>query len=112
MPKTAALAWKPPADDGGAEITNYIVEYRVEGDISWIKANDEKVPELNYGVSGLRPGKIYEFRISAENKAGVGPPSDPTAPTEAKEHIGECDWTSLVTTPFGRLYANTLKQMR
>ena len=89
MPKTGAIAWKPPADDGGAEIFNYVVEYRVDGDVNWMKANTEDVPDLKYTVTGLRPGKMYEFRIAAQNKAGVGPPSDPTAPAEAKEHIGK-----------------------
>ena len=37
----------------------------------------------------LEPEQIYEFRIAAENKAGVGPASDPTAPTMVKERVGE-----------------------
>ena len=41
---TVSLAWKPPKDDGGAEIFNYVVEYRVEGGFKWQQANvDEEV---------------------------------------------------------------------
>ena len=37
----------------------------------------------------LEPDQIYEFRIAAENKAGVGPASEPTIPTQVKERVGE-----------------------
>ena len=88
-PKTISLSWKPPTDDGGAEITNYVVEYRAEGNTKWIKANKETVSATIYTVSGLKKDAIYEFRIAAENKAGVGPASDPSKPTAAKEIIGK-----------------------
>ena len=29
--KSVTLSWQPPADDGGADITNYVVEYRKKG---------------------------------------------------------------------------------
>jgi titin len=40
-------------------------------------------------VKGLDKGVVYEFRVAAENKAGVGPASDPTKPVEVKEPVGE-----------------------
>ena len=40
-------------------------------------------------MKGLKEEQIYEFRVAAENKAGVGPASDPTAPVQVKEPVGE-----------------------
>ena len=83
------LTWQPPKSDGGAEITNYVIEYRGEGAFKWIRANpDEIVPETKYTVKGLKEGQDYEFRVAAENKAGVGPASEPSSPVKAEEPLG------------------------
>ena len=61
----------------------------IVGGFKWIQANpDEKVPETKYTVKKLDADQIYEFRIAAENKAGLGPASDPTAPTQVRERVG------------------------
>ena len=83
----ASLTWKPPKSDGGAEITNYVLEYRVESGIKWVRATDDKIADTSYTVKGLKEDMVYEFRVSAENKAGVGPASDPTEPVTIKEQI-------------------------
>ena len=73
---TASLTWTAPQSDGGSEITNYIVEVREVGDKKWKRANKtDKVKGLKYDVSNLREGTEYEFRVTAENKAGEGKPS-------------------------------------
>jgi len=59
----------------------------VEGGFKWIRANETRVVETTYTVKGLKPDNVYEFRVAAENKAGVGPASDPTSPIEAKKKI-------------------------
>ena len=83
------LAYKPPKDDGGAEIFNYVHEYRAEGAFKWVRATEETVSGLTFTAKRLTTGASYEFRFAAENKAGVGPMSDPTEPVEAKEPIGK-----------------------
>ena len=87
---SVSLKWSPPADNGGAEIFNYVIEYRVEGGFKWVQANTDNVSKTSYKVVRLIENNIYEFRISAENKADVGPASDPTSPVKAKEPVGEC----------------------
>ena len=80
---SATLAWSPPSGDGGAPITNYVVEMREAGDMKWRVANKGQVTkDASYTVTGLREGASYEFRVSAENKAGTGTPSSSTKPTK------------------------------
>ena len=82
----ASVTWKPPANDGGAPITGYLLEYRKVGDSKWNAANKDKpVEELNMQVSGLIEGNEYEFRVAAINKAGTGPFSKPSAPQKYSE---------------------------
>ena len=80
--RTVDLTWAAPASDGGSAITNYIVEYKIENGFKWTRANTESVIVCKYTVKGLKEEQIYEFRVTAENKAGAGPPSDSTKPTQ------------------------------
>ncbi len=81
--QTADLTWTAPASDGGSEITNYIVEMRRKLDVKWTTVNkDVQVVETKYTVQGLQKGNEYEFRVTAANKVGPGPPSDPSIPSK------------------------------
>ena len=84
-----SLSWRAPKDDGGSEIFNYVIEYRAEGAFKWRRANVDHVPDRKYTVRGLEEDTLYEFRVAAENKAGVGPYSESTGPVKAEEHVGE-----------------------
>lgn len=71
---SVSLSWRIPNTDGGAPISNYIIETRAPGASSrWVRANKETVSDTNYKVAGLREGKYYDIRVGAENAAGVGP---------------------------------------
>ena len=81
------LNWSPPEDDGGAEITNYVIEFRKEGDFKWVVLTSDSIPEPKFKATGLQTDVTYEFRVAAENKAGQGPFSDPSAPVKVKEPV-------------------------
>ena len=87
----ANLSWRRPKSDGGSEIFTYIVEYRAEGAFKWIRATSDHVPETTFMVKKLESDIMYEFRVTAENKAGTGPPSDPTEPVHVQERVGELE---------------------
>lgn len=87
------LTWKPPADTGGAEVTDYVVEKCEEGSLKW-----EKVPVSNAGIGAmskpsckvqrLEPGKRYEFRVRAQNPYGVSEPLNTLSSILAKNPFG------------------------
>jgi titin len=81
------LQWKPPADNGGDEIFNYVIEYRSEGTFRWTRANEENLPATYYTIKGLKMEDNYEFRVAAENRAGVGPASEPSASIRPKSPV-------------------------
>ncbi|RXN36975.1 hypothetical protein ROHU_002464 [Labeo rohita] len=70
------LSWNAPESDGGAEITCYHLEKRDKDGVRWTKCNRQKLTDLHFKVTGLSEGHFYEFRVSAENEAGVGEFSD------------------------------------
>ena len=80
----AQIAWAPPANDGGAPITGYHLEKRLTSSSRWIKVNKDAYPDLKTKVGDLIEDSEYEFRVAAENKAGIGPYSAPSAPFTAK----------------------------
>lgn len=86
---SALLKYSPPTDDGGSPIFNYVIEYRLAGSTKWTQANiNTKVPELTYRVQKLKKDSEYEFRIAAENRAGVSEFSAPTELTKIEKPIG------------------------
>lgn len=69
------LVWHPTLFDGGSPITNYIIEKRDLLSSHWTIVNFAAVTDTHYNIGHLVPGLEYEFRVSAENIAGIGLPS-------------------------------------
>lgn len=80
------VSWAEPETDGGSPVSGYIVERR-EMTGKWIRVNKTPVLDVRYRVCGLFEGNSYEFRIFAENVAGVSDPSYPSDPIKAKRPI-------------------------
>ena len=89
---TAALTWSPPTNDGGATVTDYILEYKLTSDSSWSTFNDGVSSSTSAVVTGLSDGSAYDFRVSAINLAGTGPVSDTATTTPDVGNI-------IITTP-------------
>lgn len=68
--ESCVVNWEPPEDDGGTDITNYIVEKRESGSTAWQLINSS-VKRTSLHVSHLTKYMQYTFRISAENRFGV-----------------------------------------
>lgn len=74
---SATLEWTAPSKDGGSPVSNYLIEYKPVSGKKWLPANKgEPVTGTTYTVRDLPEGEVCEFRVTAENKAGLGKPSD------------------------------------
>lgn len=73
--ESCVVNWQPPEDDGGTDITNYIVEKRESGCTAWQLINSS-VKRTSLHVSHLTKYMQYTFRVSAENRFGVSKPAE------------------------------------
>ena len=77
-PKTrsVSLTWAAPAKANAGSVTDYIVQYRLQGATTWITFRDGTNTARKATVTGLTSGQVYEFRVAAKNKSGTGTWSD------------------------------------
>jgi hypothetical protein len=67
-----SLAWSAPASNGGASITDYIIQYSSNAGSSWATFNDATSTSSSAVITGLTNGTSYLFRVAAVNSAGTG----------------------------------------
>ncbi|KAK7878207.1 hypothetical protein WMY93_031159 [Mugilogobius chulae] len=84
---SVVLTWERPTSDGGSEIDGYILEKRDKDGVRWTKCNKRRLTDLRFRCTGLTEGHFYQFRVCAENAAGVGTPSEPS------DYVKVCDAT-------------------
>uniref|UniRef100_A0A8C5DUF6 Titin n=1 Tax=Gouania willdenowi TaxID=441366 RepID=A0A8C5DUF6_GOUWI len=81
------IGWNEPVSDGGNEVIGYHVERKERSGIVWYKVSKAIVKGNIFRSSGLEDGVAYEFRVMAENMAGIGKPSKASEPILALDPV-------------------------
>ncbi len=64
------LTWHAPISDGGSEITDYKIAYRVSGSGTWYEWADDVSPITGATITGLAANTLYEVQVKAVNVSG------------------------------------------
>lgn len=73
--RSVAVAWTPPASDGGSPVTGYTVTRTGAAAVEVPAATN------TWSWTGLEPGTAYTFTVAAINANGAGPQASTTAAT-------------------------------
>jgi len=87
--KSCTLAWEPPANDGGSPIKGYYIEKSSGYSSRFVKVTRDSISNTSKTFSDLVEGTEYEYRVLAENEAGVSKPSETTGVFVAKDPFGK-----------------------
>ena len=82
------LSWKPPTNDGGLPITNYIVEVKEPRRSTWSKCGDVSADKTIYTADKLLTDTDYYFRVTAVNDEGAGPGLESISPARPQKKKG------------------------
>ena len=73
--ETITLSWQQPLSNGGEEVTDYLIEYKVGDSGTWTAVDRDPSIDLSIVIDGLFSADEYSFRVSAVNAVGTGPAS-------------------------------------
>ncbi|XP_067387536.1 immunoglobulin-like and fibronectin type III domain-containing protein 1 [Emydura macquarii macquarii] len=64
------IRWKPPKDDGGKPVQNYIIERQQMGRKAWVTLGNTNGSDTTFTTDKLEHNKSYCFRVRAVNAQG------------------------------------------
>lgn len=73
--KSIELSWSEPLSNGGINITDYVIEYKLTSGGVWVVFPDGVSTITQTVVNNLSNDNSYTFRVSAVNDIGQGDPS-------------------------------------
>ena len=80
----ATVTFTAPSSNGGASITDYVVEYKLSSVSTWTTwSHVASGSTLSYRLTGLTNGSSYDVRVSATNSVGTGSVSTTSTTTPA-----------------------------
>ncbi|KAM6910751.1 myomesin-3 [Xenentodon cancila] len=104
------LTWQPPSADGASPVQGYYVERCDLGQGEWVRCNEHIQKMCHFPVFGLKEGTLYQFRVCAANKAGVGRSSKATEPVLTADPL-EPTRTMVVKVDRGRTITITKDEL-
>ena len=84
-----SLTWAKPSSDGGGKINGFWVDKREHGKEDWVRVNPQICITNMINIPNLIEDKRYEFRVFAENGAGLSPPSVASNSIKIKDPNGK-----------------------
>ncbi len=89
LKNSVIISWKPPKDDGGCMITNYIVEKREDKEGAEWELVSSSINGTSCRVPSLIDSAGYFFRVYAQNRYGNSEPLELTSPILIKSQLGK-----------------------
>lgn len=82
------MKWKAPRDNGGKQVTSFVIERRVAGKKSWNRVDEVDSSTTIFSNDKVEEGQAYQYRIRAVNAEGMSDPLE-TEEVRAGEPVGE-----------------------
>ena len=89
------LQWEKPESDGGSRIQGYWIDKREVGSPTWQRVNQVLCAPNQINISNLIEDRQYEFRVFAQNEAGLSPPSSNSGSVKIKDPTRMNLWKSI-----------------
>lgn len=91
LKNSVVISWKPPTDDGGSWITNYVVEKCEAKEGAEWQLVSSAISVTTCRIVNLTENAGYYFRVSAQNTFGISAPLEVSSVVIIKSPFGECN---------------------